>query len=70
MCLCACMWANIQKVYYGCAIKDNELIGFRDNKFYELMGGREKIKDYLECIDRASCLELFKKYNVLEKTIY
>ena len=33
MCLCACMWANISKIYYGCTIADNEIIGFRDNKF-------------------------------------
>lgn len=23
MCLCACMWANIRKIYYGCTIADN-----------------------------------------------
>ena len=33
MCLCACMWANIDKIYYGCTIEDNGLIGFRDDKF-------------------------------------
>ena len=37
MCLCACLWANIEKVYYGCTIKDNEMIGFRDDKG-ELLG--------------------------------
>ncbi len=26
MCLCACMWANIDKVYYGATIADNEKI--------------------------------------------
>ncbi len=25
MCLCACMWANISKIYYGCNIADNGL---------------------------------------------
>ena len=33
MCLCACMWANIDKIYYGCTIEDNGRIGFRDDKF-------------------------------------
>ena len=44
MCLSACLWANIEKVYYGCTILDNENIGFRDNKFDNLMGGRKKLK--------------------------
>lgn len=66
MCLCACMWANIEKIYYGCTIKDNERIGFRDDKFDKLMGGREKLNDYLEQIDRDECLKLFEEYNNME----
>lgn len=38
MCLCACMWANISKIYYGCTIRDNEDIGFRDDKFDKIFG--------------------------------
>ena len=45
MCLCACMWANISKIYYGCTIADNEIIGFRDNKFDQIFGGRDKLGD-------------------------
>lgn len=70
MCLCACMWANIDKIYYGCTIKDNETIGFRDNKFDQIFGGREKLENYLENIDREECLELFEKYNSIDKEIY
>ena len=71
MCLCACMWANIDKVYYGATIADNEKIGFRDNKFNELLGGREKLSDYLECIDREEVLKLFYEYNnITNKTTY
>ncbi|KIR02306.1 tRNA-specific adenosine-34 deaminase [Lachnospiraceae bacterium TWA4] len=66
MCLCACMWANIKKVYYGCTIDDNSKIGFRDSRFDKLLGGRENIKDYLVCIDRDACLELFDEYNHLK----
>ena len=33
MCLFACLWANIGRVYYGCTIEDNALIGFRDEQF-------------------------------------
>ena len=52
MCLCACMWANISKIYYGCTIEDNSIIGFRDGKFDEIFGGRDKLGDYMQEIDR------------------
>lgn len=64
------MWANIELIYYGCTIGDNELIGFRDAKFDELFGGRESFKDYLIEIDRDACLELFREYSALEHVIY
>ena len=69
MCLYACMWANISHIYYACSIKDNEKIGFRDNKFDELLGGREKIKDYLEQIDRDEGLKFFEEYNSIQNKI-
>lgn len=43
MCLSACIWANIDKVYYGCTIADNSVIGFRDEKIDNMFGGREKL---------------------------
>lgn len=72
MCLAACLWANIKKVYYGCTIKDNEKIGFRDELFDKLMGGRKNISSLisLEEVDREACLELFKEYSLLESTKY
>ena len=70
MCLCACMWANIDKVYYGCTIDDNEKIGFRDERFDKLFGGRDKIAAYLEQIDRAECRELFDEYDAMDKVVY
>ena len=71
MCLCACMWANISHIYYACSIKENENIGFRDNKFDELLGGRDKVQDYLEQIDEDEGLKLFTEYNKMQnKTIY
>ena len=69
MCLCACMWANISHIYYACTIEDNEKIGFRDNKFDDLLGGREKMKDYLEQVDRDEGLKLFDEYNNIQNRI-
>lgn len=70
MCLCACMWANFDKVYYGATIEDNGMIGFRDDKFDKIFGGRDKLEDFLTMIDRDACLELFEEYNSLNRTIY
>lgn len=66
MCLSACLWANIEKVYYGCSLMDNEKIGFRDKKFDSLMGGRKNLKNYLVELNRKECLELFDKYLKIE----
>lgn len=70
MCLCACMWANIEKIYYGCTIEDNGLIGFRDDKFDKLFGGRDRLGDYLIPMDREACLQLFDDYNHLNHKTY
>lgn len=70
MCLCACMWANISKIYYGCTIADNDRIGFRDEKFDRIFGGREKLGDYMVECDREECLELFEEYISTEHKNY
>ena len=70
MCLCACMWANIDKIYYGCTIEDNEMIGFRDNKFDKIFGGRDKLGDFMEMINRDECLKLFEEFNTNYKVEY
>ena len=70
MCLYAILWANISKVYYGCTIEDNADIGFRDEAFDKLSGGRESLSDFLVCIDRDACLKLFKVYSDMEHQIY
>jgi len=70
MCLCACLWANISKVYYGCTIEDNGRIGFRDEKFDGLFSGREKLGDYLNEVDREACIELFDEYLSINHEIY
>ena len=70
MCLYAILWANVDAVYYGCTIADNADIGFRDEVFDNLAGGREKAHDYLTCIDRDACLKLFKIYKEMDHTLY
>lgn len=70
MCLCACMWANISKIYYGCTIADNEIIGFRDNKFDQIFGGRDKLGNYMTEVDREACLRLFQDYSKMDAAKY
>lgn len=63
MCLGAILWANINKIYYGCSIAENDMIGFRDEVFYKHLSlSTEKMKDKIIQIDHDACLELFKKY--------
>lgn len=72
MCLGAILWANINKIYYGCSIVENEMIGFRDNVFYDkLKISTKKMKDKIIQMDHKECLELFEEYaNIKDKTKY
>lgn len=70
MCLCACLWANVRRVYYGCTIKDNALIGFRDDHFNDIFAGRDKLGDFLVQQDREACLSLFDDYMRLPHSQY
>ena len=63
MCLGAILWANIDKIYYGCSIKENDMIGFRDEVFYKKLSlSTEKLKDNISQIEHEECLKLFKEY--------
>lgn len=69
MCMAAILWANIDKVYYGCNIVDTEDIGFRDKKFYD-MSEEERNAMVVE-LDRKACLKLYKEYKeIKDKTAY
>lgn len=63
MCLGAILWAKIDKVYYGANIKDTELIGFDDKRFYEQFEHKELI---LNELDREACLKLYEDYSNIE----
>ena len=63
MCLAAIMWANIEKVYYGCRLVDNAKIGFRDEKIDGVLTRDRRLYDgFLEERGREECLKLFEEY--------
>ncbi len=72
MCLGAILWANINHIYYGCSIAENDMIGFRDDVFSQtLQINMDKLQDRISQIDHEECLELFRDYmKITDKTMY
>lgn len=66
MCLGAILWANIDRVYYGCNVRDTEIIGFRDDAFYQKFHSRD---EFCVCLDREQCLELYKEYSNIDGNV-
>ncbi|MDY5982363.1 MAG: nucleoside deaminase [Anaeroplasma sp.] len=64
MCMGAILWANLDKVYFGCNVIDTEDIGFRDNKFYNRT--EEERQQFSICLDREECLKLYEEYKSIE----
>jgi guanine deaminase len=70
MCLGAILWANIDKVYYGCNVQDTETIGFRDQKFYQ-MEKDGSLADFVKELGREDCLKLYQEYaSIKDKKAY
>ncbi len=72
MCLGAILWANINHIYFGCTIAENDMIGFRDDVFSQtLQINMEKLTDRISQIDHEECQQLFKDYmKIQNKTMY
>lgn len=61
MCKGAILWANIDKVYYGCTTKDTDSIGFRDELFYQKWN-QDGTDDFGEMTENRECRELYEEY--------
>ena len=72
MCLGAILWSNINHIYYGCSIAENDMIGFRDDVFSKTLEiNMEKIQNKISQIDHEECLQLFRDYmKITDKTMY
>jgi len=69
MCLGGILWSNIKEVYQGCNRVDTDIIGFRDDKFYDYLEGKTSLVDIKE-LGRDKCLKLFDDYNKLAAQRY
>ena len=70
MCISAIIWSNIREVYYGTDLKDAENIGFRDQKIYDFINGKDLKLLNISQKDHDICLELFNEYQEKNKEIY
>ena len=72
MCLGAILWSNINHVYYGCTIEDNEKIGFRDTIFSKMLGQTRTsaLDTFMTQVDRKECLDVFDDYTKLNHQNY
>ncbi len=72
MCMSAAIWANIDKIIYGCSAKDAAEIGFRDDFIYDFIQNNCDNENIVELKqqDREKTLALFKKYKEKLNIIY
>lgn len=70
MCISAIIWANIHDVYYGTDLKEAEDIGFRDQKIYDFIKGKDLKLLNISQRDHDICLKLFNEYRDNNREIY
>lgn len=72
MCLSAIIWANIDRVYYGCEAHEAEEIGFRDDFIYRYLENKHQDNSVLSLFSFAhdECVALYEEYKNIEKEIY
>jgi guanine deaminase len=69
--LAACLWANIDKIYYGCSNDDIAKIGFRNEKLDDIVNNLSHLpKNYLTQICHEECLKLFDDYQKMNHDLY
>ena len=68
MCLGAILWANLDKVYYGCNVLDTDGIGFRDEVFYKRFESKGR-DGLVHELDREACQKLFEEYSSLQDNV-
>ena len=63
MCMSAAIWANIDKIVYGCTQKDADEVGFRDENMYKMLTRLDTDPPIpLVQEDRDLCMTLFDEY--------
>lgn len=70
MCLSAILWANIEKVYFGCSVDDTQKIGFRDSIFYDFQNDEEKKQTFIVELDRKDCKVLYEEYKNIKNKVH
>ena len=70
MCISAIIWANIHDVYYGTDLNEAENIGFRDQKIYDFIKGKDLKLLNISQRDHDICLSLFTEYRDNNREIY
>lgn len=72
MCQASVLWARIPRVYFGCTRRDAEKIGFKDNLFYGLLGGRKTAGNIKAIrVGRSECLKPFREWmRKKDKVVY
>ncbi len=70
MCLSAIIWANIERVVFGCTREDAATIGFRDEKLYDFLAGCGEPPLAMLELDREECQKVFAEYKRLGGSLY